>query len=79
MFNWLFFVSCFKDFCPNNPQEGTFRIVMTNAACGKSPTVCALKINVILQVSGFQVGNRKKRNVDTFLFASCNLLAHVLI
>ncbi|XP_053104113.1 mucin-5B-like [Hemicordylus capensis] len=40
-----------QDFCPQNPQSGTFRIVMQNIACGKSLSVCSLKIRVILEDS----------------------------
>ncbi|XP_077177563.1 mucin-5B-like isoform X1 [Paroedura picta] len=48
-----------QDFCPNNPQEGTFRIVVTNDACGKSPNVCALKISLILQSSEIRLSSGK--------------------
>ncbi|XP_066475597.1 mucin-5B-like [Tiliqua scincoides] len=40
-----------QDFCPNNPQPGTFRIVMQNIACGQSLSACSLKISVILEGS----------------------------
>ncbi|XP_062974478.1 mucin-5B-like [Elgaria multicarinata webbii] len=40
-----------QDFCPNNPQPGTFRIVIQDTACGKSLTVCSLKISIIVEDS----------------------------
>nr|XP_056707940.1 mucin-5B-like [Euleptes europaea] len=54
-----------QDFCPNNPQQSTFRIVMSNAACGKSPTVCALKINVILQSSEIRLSSGKIEEITS--------------
>uniref|UniRef100_A0A8C4YB16 MUC5A protein n=1 Tax=Gopherus evgoodei TaxID=1825980 RepID=A0A8C4YB16_9SAUR len=38
-----------QDFCPNNPNDGTFRIVTQNNACGKSLSICSLKITLILE------------------------------
>lgn len=39
-----------KDFCPNNMNAGTFRIVIQNNACGKSLSICSLKITLIFEV-----------------------------
>lgn len=39
-----------KDFCPNNMDGGTFRIVIQNNACGKSLSICSLKITLIFEV-----------------------------
>uniref|UniRef100_A0ABM5F8L8 Mucin-5B-like isoform X2 n=1 Tax=Pogona vitticeps TaxID=103695 RepID=A0ABM5F8L8_9SAUR len=38
-----------QDFCPNNLQPGTFRIVTQHIACGKSFSVCSLKISIFLE------------------------------
>ncbi|KFW82831.1 Mucin-5B, partial [Manacus vitellinus] len=39
-----------QDFCPNNMDAGTFRIVIQNNACGKSRSICSLKITLIFEV-----------------------------
>ncbi|OXB72764.1 UNVERIFIED_CONTAM: hypothetical protein H355_006207 [Colinus virginianus] len=38
-----------QDFCPNNMDAGTFRIVIQNNACGKSLSICSLKITLIFE------------------------------
>lgn len=51
---WKDLIQCYryfsKDFCPNNMDAGTFRIVIQNNACGKSLSICSLKITLIFEV-----------------------------
>lgn len=51
---WKDLIQCYlyfsKDFCPNNIDAGTFRIVIQNNACGKSLSICSLKITLIFEV-----------------------------
>ncbi|KAH0620986.1 hypothetical protein JD844_021942 [Phrynosoma platyrhinos] len=48
-----------QDFCPNNIQTGTFRIIVQNIACGKSLSVCSLKISILLEGSEIRLLGEK--------------------
>ncbi|KYO22189.1 hypothetical protein Y1Q_0000775 [Alligator mississippiensis] len=61
-----------QDFCPNNPNDGTFRIVTQNNACGKSMSICSMKITLILENSEIRLLEGKIQEITTDLTAEKN-------
>ncbi|XP_066438452.1 mucin-5B-like [Eleutherodactylus coqui] len=39
---------CLQDFCRNNKEDGTFQIIIQQIICGKTNSVCSLKIKITL-------------------------------
>ncbi|XP_060132764.1 mucin-5B-like [Zootoca vivipara] len=54
-----------QDFCPNNPDPGTFQIVTQNVACGKSLSICSLKISIILEGSEIRLQEGKIEEITS--------------
>ncbi|XP_062823680.1 mucin-5B isoform X2 [Anolis carolinensis] len=54
-----------QDFCPNNLQPGTFRIIVQNTACGKSLSVCSLKITIFLEGSEIRLMEDKIKEITS--------------
>uniref|UniRef100_A0A8D0GKT0 Uncharacterized protein n=1 Tax=Sphenodon punctatus TaxID=8508 RepID=A0A8D0GKT0_SPHPU len=54
-----------QDFCPNNPKNGTFRIVTQNNACGKSSSTCSLKVTLILEHSEIRLLEGKVQEINS--------------
>ncbi|GAB0190059.1 mucin-2 [Grus japonensis] len=54
-----------QDFCPNNMDAGTFRIVIQNNACGKSLSICSLKITLIFESSEIRLLEGRIQEIAT--------------
>ncbi|KAJ7411355.1 hypothetical protein BTVI_50229 [Pitangus sulphuratus] len=54
-----------QDFCPNNMDTGTFRIVIQNNACGKSRSICSLKITLIFESSEIRLLEGRIQEIAT--------------
>ncbi|NXP41063.1 MUC5B protein, partial [Leiothrix lutea] len=54
-----------QDFCPNNMDAGTFRIVIQNNACGKSHSICSLKITLIFESSEIRLLEGRIQEIAT--------------
>ncbi|OWK58541.1 Mucin-5B [Lonchura striata] len=54
-----------QDFCPNNMDAGTFRIVIQNNACGKSRSICSLKITLIFENSEIRLLEGRIQEIAT--------------